>query len=103
MNCFKESVDRLLKKTASRIFRETPQAGVSFVTQLSYENANEAHCGHPAIQSKDRLIWIYLSLKKLDPHTISLAIVAACRGYSTGNASSTKVKYKSSYERLSKN
>ena len=42
MNCFKEFVDRLLK-TASRIFRD-PQAGVPFVTQLSYENANAVCC-----------------------------------------------------------
>ena len=60
MNCFKEFVDKLLK-TASRIFRD-PQAGVPFVIQLSYENANAVCCGYLAIQSKDRLIWIYSSL-----------------------------------------
>jgi hypothetical protein len=60
MNCFKEFVDRLLK-TASRIFGD-PQVGVPFVTQLSYENTNAAHFGHTVIESKDRLIWIYLSL-----------------------------------------
>ena len=34
-------MDRLLK-TASRIFGDS-QAGISFVTQLVYENANAAH------------------------------------------------------------
>jgi hypothetical protein len=57
IDCSKEFVNRLLK-TASRNFRD-PQAGVPFVTQLSYENANAAHCGQLVIQSKDRLIWIY--------------------------------------------
>ena len=56
---FQEFVDRLLK--AGRIFGD-PQEGVPFVTQLSYENANAAHCGQLVIQSKDRLIWIYSSL-----------------------------------------
>jgi hypothetical protein len=60
MDCFKEFMDRLLK-TASRNFGD-PQAGVPFVTQLSYENTNVACCSHPAIQSKNRLIWIYSSL-----------------------------------------
>ena len=57
---FQNSVGRLLK-AASRIFRD-PEAGVLFVIELSYENTNAAHCSHPAIQSKDRLIWIYSSL-----------------------------------------
>jgi hypothetical protein len=60
MNCFKEFVDRLLQ-TASRIFGDS-QAGVPFVTQLSYENTKAAPCSHLVIQSKDRLIWIYSSL-----------------------------------------
>lgn len=83
---FQEFLDRLVK-TAYRIFRD-PQAQVPFVTQLSYENANTAHCGHPAIQSKARLIWIYVSLCR-NWTLIHLGSSYGCclRGdYSTSNA-----------------
>ena len=38
------------------------QGFLFFFSQLLYENANTALCGHLAIQSKDRLILIYSSL-----------------------------------------
>jgi hypothetical protein len=45
MNCFKEFVDVLLKQLVE--FRRFSSRGSSFFTQLSYENTDVAHCGHP--------------------------------------------------------
>jgi hypothetical protein len=61
-------VDRLLK-AASRIFGD-PQAGIPFVTQLAYKNANAACC--TAIDTKHRQTYqdIFVFVQKLDPHTI---------------------------------
>jgi hypothetical protein len=67
MNCFKEFVNRL-QKTASKIFGD-PQAGFSFVTQLSYEITNAVCCGYLAIQRQTYLD-IFVFVQKLDPHTI---------------------------------
>ena len=66
---FQEFVDRLLK-AAGRIFGDS-QAGVPFVTQLAYEDANAA-C-HAAIQpykAKQTYLDTFIFVKKLDPHTI---------------------------------
>ena len=63
MNCFMEFIDRL-QNAVGRIFRD-PQAGVPFVTQLVYENAIVVF--HSAIQSKNRLIFIFG--QKSDTHT----------------------------------
>ena len=61
-----EFIDRLLN-ALGRIFRD-PQAGVPFVTQLVYENAIVVF--HSAIQSKNRLIFIFG--QKSDTHTIKI-------------------------------
>jgi hypothetical protein len=70
---FQDFVDKLLK-TAGK-------TGVPFVTQLSYENASTALCGHQDIKNKDRLIWIYYSLcRNWTLYKQGLAMVAALQG-----------------------
>ena len=101
MNCFKEFVDRLLK-TASKIFRD-PQAGNLLLHNCLMRMLMQLSVDIQPHETKTDLSGYIHLCAEIGPSYNQFGYRCCLQGLQTGNASSTKVKYKSSYERLSKN